>query len=116
MTALNLPAAYQPFSKLRIGDNVFEDLQALVTVGGRAPLLIGKGDVPHIWLSIPGSQPEADWFDVIVDNMSPLKIPRNPHKHWVVGVKPDSQNSQKDIQSCAVSGSFEVFDEHSHHR
>lgn len=74
MKPLNLPAAYQPFSKLRIGDNVFEDVQALVTVGGRAPLLIGTGDVPHIWLSIPGSQPEADWFDVIVDNISPPAI------------------------------------------
>ena len=74
MTALILPTAYQPFSKLRIGDNVFEDVQALVTIGGRAPLLIGKGDVPHIWLSIPGSRPGADWFDVIVDNMSPPAV------------------------------------------
>lgn len=74
MKPLNLPADYHPFKTIRIGENCFENAQALVTIGGRAPLLIGKGEVPRVWLSVPGKQPGDDWLELIVDNQSPTSV------------------------------------------
>ena len=54
MKPLNLPTDYHPFKTIRIGGNYFENAQALVTIGGHAPLLIGRGEVPRVWLSVPG--------------------------------------------------------------
>ena len=71
MNPLNLPKDYHPFKTIRIGGNYFENAQALVTIGGHAPLLIGKGVVPRVWLSGPGKPPGDDWLELIVDNLSP---------------------------------------------
>ena len=46
MNIKNRPDAFKAFSSLRIGENTFSDTQALLTMGGFAPLLIGEGDVP----------------------------------------------------------------------
>ena len=70
MKPLNLPTDYHPFKTIRIGENYFENAQALVTIGGHAPLLIGKGVVPRVWLSVLGKQPGGDWLELIVDNLS----------------------------------------------
>ena len=58
----NRPDTDQPFSRVRIGTNTFINTQAMVTMGGFAPLLIGKGDVPRVWLSVPPAQPGGDWL------------------------------------------------------
>ena len=81
MNPLNLPAAYQPFAKLRIGANQLDNAKALVTIGDIAPLLIGNGTVPHVWLSVPGAQPGDAWRELIVDNVSSspdLTVKANP--------------------------------------
>lgn len=62
MNIKNRPDAFKAFSSLRIGENTFSDTQALLTMGGFAPLLIGEGDVPRIWLSVPPAQPGGDWL------------------------------------------------------
>lgn len=72
MKSLNLPAAYVPFASLKIGDIIACDAQALVTVGGVPPLLIGDGDVLRIWLSVPSDKPGGPWRQVVVDNVSSL--------------------------------------------
>ena len=74
MKLLNLPTDYHPFKMIRIGENYFENAQALVTIGGHAPLLIGKGVVPRVWLSVLGKQPGGDWLELIVDNLSPPSV------------------------------------------
>ena len=76
MKPLNLPTDYHPFKMIRIGENYFENAQALVTIGGHAPLLIGKGVVPRVWLSVLGKQPGDDWLELIVDNLSPPSVLR----------------------------------------
>jgi hypothetical protein len=70
MKPTNLPADFLPFKTIRIGENCLVDALALVTIGGHAPLLIGMGEVPHVWLSVPGKQPWDDWVELIVDNIS----------------------------------------------
>ena len=74
MKPLTLPSNHHPFKTIRIGENYFENTQALVTIGGRAPLLIGKGEMPRVCLSVPGSHPGHDWFELIVDNQSPPSV------------------------------------------
>ena len=74
MKLLNLPTDYHPFKTIRIGENYFENAQALVTIGGHAPLLIGKGAVPRVWLSVLGKQPGNEWIELIVDNLSPQSV------------------------------------------
>lgn len=72
MKAMKLPAAYKPFSKLRIGGNLFENAQALVTIGGRAPLLIGQGETLRVWLSGPDKEAGNDWFSFVSNGVSSL--------------------------------------------
>lgn len=72
MKALKLPTAYESFSKFRIGGNLFENVQALVTIGGRAPLLIGKGETLRVWLSAPEEEAGHDWYNIVSDGVSPL--------------------------------------------
>lgn len=72
MNIKNRPDAFQPFSKVSLGDNTFINSQALVTIGGYAPLLIGQGDVPRVWLSVPPAQPGGEWMALIADNSSGL--------------------------------------------
>ena len=72
MDSLNLPAAYVPVTNLKIGDIIACDAQALVTVGGSPPMIIGDGDVLRIWLSVPSEKPDDPWRELIVDNVSSL--------------------------------------------
>ena len=72
MDIKNRPDDFQPFSKVKIGTNIFSNTQALVTLGGFAPLLIGQGDVPRVWLSVPPAQPGGDWLALVADNASSL--------------------------------------------
>jgi hypothetical protein len=69
MNPLNLPATYTPYAAMRIGDNVIKNAQVLFIIGGHAPLLVGKGAVPRIWLSIPGTQVGAPCRELNVDNV-----------------------------------------------
>lgn len=69
---LILPAGFQPFAKLRVGDNLFEKALTLVTIGGVAPLLVGNGTALRVWLTVPGAQPAADGLALVADNQTSL--------------------------------------------
>ena len=90
MKPLNLPADYHPFKTIRIGKNYFENAQALVTIGGHAPLLIGKGVVPRVWLSVLGKQPGDDWLELIVDNQSPRSVLTVDSRKFLLKVDKDA--------------------------
>lgn len=70
MIPLDLPPQYVPFSKLRIGSNVLENVKALVSVGDTVPLLVGNGSTPRIWLWIPADRSGSRWYPLIKDNFS----------------------------------------------
>jgi hypothetical protein len=48
-----LPEDYIPFSKIIICSNSFIDGEYIIKVNMHVPLLIGKGIMPLVWLSIP---------------------------------------------------------------
>lgn len=68
MSLLNLPALFVPFAQVRVGGNQFARPLALLTLAGQAPLFIGSGPVPRVWLFAPSSQPGAAWEALIQDN------------------------------------------------
>lgn len=81
MNLLNLPATYIPSGNLRLGHNRFSGATALFALGGMAPLLIGQGKPPQVWLTLPGQQPGTPWRELIVANVSfhpGLAIEANP--------------------------------------
>ncbi|MBQ0960535.1 hypothetical protein KAK06_16395 [Ideonella sp. 4Y11] len=70
MTPLDLPSQYEPFTRVRIGSNMLENVKALATVGGNVPLLIGNGATPRVWLSIPADRTGSRWYPLVKDNFS----------------------------------------------
>jgi hypothetical protein len=87
----NLPADFQPFKTIRVGENYLADAPALVTIGGLAPLLVGMGEVPRVWLSVPGQQPWDDWVTLIVDNISSQSdVLVDARKHFIKVTRQDT--------------------------
>ncbi len=68
MQPINLPDLFTPFSSIRSDANLFQNTFALVTVAGHAPLLIGNGPVPSIWLFTRDIQAGSAWQPCIQDN------------------------------------------------
>jgi hypothetical protein len=66
-----LPEDYLPFSKIKICSNWFIGGEYLIEVDKNIPLLIGKGVLPLVWLSVPVSK---DKWEYIVER----NISRNP--------------------------------------
>ena len=66
----DLPSQYVPFEKIDIGTNHLVNVKVLFTVNEHIPLLIGSGDIPRIWLSIPADATGENWQLLIRDNRS----------------------------------------------
>jgi hypothetical protein len=70
MSIINPPIEFQPYLQWRAEGNIFEQVHALLTVGGQAPLLIGQGTTPRLWLSAPPAESGAPWRTLVADNVS----------------------------------------------
>src|SRR3990170_1542829 len=80
---MNLPDGFEPFIDLAICGNRFIKGIAPFTMGDQPILLIGKGDVPAVWLIAPSSD-EPDKFITLVAN--------NESKHPQVKVEINDQS------------------------
>jgi len=65
-----LPEEYFPFEELIICGNQFIRGQVPIRMKSKIPFLIGKGDVPLIWLNAPLTKDGDNWKEVIVKNQS----------------------------------------------
>jgi len=65
-----LPAGYTPYRELRVCSNEFVNTKIAVEVEEHAPMLIGAGDGPRVWLSAPTGQGKPRWTLVVADNES----------------------------------------------
>lgn len=70
MNINNLPQQYQPFQRVRLGSNTLENVTAVFSVNGFIPLLVGDGESPKVWLSIPTNREGTDWYPLIKENFS----------------------------------------------
>ena len=66
----DLPSQYVPFEEIDIGTNHLVNVRVLFTINEHVPLLIGSGDIPRIWLSIPADATGENWQPLIRDNRS----------------------------------------------
>lgn len=79
-----LPEDYIPFGELIICSNHLISVKVPIEFKNNIPLLIGKGDVPLIWLSAPITKEEKDWRKIVIKNKPMDKkitvIPSEAHK------------------------------------
>ena len=53
ITKSNLPEAYHPYGRLTLCSNLLIGGGHLIQIGDILPLLVGKGEIPQIWLQAP---------------------------------------------------------------
>jgi hypothetical protein len=64
----NLPADYTPYRELEFCSNHFVNTPLAIEVEGQAPVLVGAGAGPRVWLSAPTGQDKRRWTLVVADN------------------------------------------------
>lgn len=67
-TQPELPSQYTPYEELVICSNTMINGIIPVEVDGHSPFLVGKGDVPRIWLSAMVNPSEQKWLHLIENN------------------------------------------------
>lgn len=65
-----LPEGYIPFEELIICSNRLINVKVPIEFKKNIPLLIGKGDVPLVWLSVPTSKEAKEWKEIVIKNKS----------------------------------------------
>ena len=66
----SLPKHYRAPEKVVIGSNTLENVNIIMSFNGFVPLLIGDGDIPHVWLNIPANNEGTEWYPLVKDNFS----------------------------------------------
>jgi len=65
---IKLPEDYKPFEQLVICSNSFINGYIPINISGHIPFLVGKGEYPEIWLSMPSSKDGTTWKEVVINN------------------------------------------------
>lgn len=68
--AQSLPSDYIPFNELTICSNKLVNGRMPFSIKGQAPLLIGSGEIPRIWLNLPPTESTAAWKPLVQANTS----------------------------------------------
>ena len=63
-----LPPEYEPYPALRFCSNILRHVSAPILVGEQAPVLVGKGRSPRIWISVPRKDRPNVWLQVVSDS------------------------------------------------
>ncbi len=65
-----VPEGYFPFKELIVCSNQFIRGVVPIRIKSKIPFLVGKGDVPIIWLNAPSAKDGNNWKEVVVKNES----------------------------------------------
>lgn len=63
-----LPKEYEPYDELIVCSNTLINGLILFEVEGHVPLLVGKGEIPHIWLDALIKPTGREWISLIENN------------------------------------------------
>lgn len=63
-----IPPDYTPYRELEFCSNHFVNTPIPIEVEGHAPLLVGAGEGPHVWLSAPTKHDRKRWTFVVAAN------------------------------------------------
>ncbi|MCP4990634.1 MAG: hypothetical protein GY928_32715 [Colwellia sp.] len=69
-TNMNLPKEYTPYGTLNLCSNIATNYQVPIGAKNFAPLLIGKGQIPLIWLAISNPENSEEWRYLVSMNKS----------------------------------------------
>jgi hypothetical protein len=64
-----LPPDYVPYEELVICGNWLINGRVPIAISGEAPLLVGKGPIPQVWLKVPMSVGGKDWEYLVQKNV-----------------------------------------------
>ncbi|MDR6962237.1 hypothetical protein [Shewanella putrefaciens] len=70
MKVESLPSNYTAPEKMLIGSNSLNNVKVLIDFNGFTPILIGDGEIPHIWIYVPMNQQGTEWYPLVKDNFS----------------------------------------------
>jgi hypothetical protein len=63
-----LPEDYTPYQQLIVCSNQLHNAQMILEIAGHAPLLVGSGATPRLWLSVPTSKEGKEWASIVRDS------------------------------------------------
>ena len=81
-----LPTEFISYKQLEIATNKLVDGVALVSINGFIPVLIGRGETPEIWVTIPADQQGKEWRPIVSKNTSLLDVITVIAKENMIGV------------------------------
>ena len=73
---IRLPKEYKPFDQLALCGNTLINVPVPFEVDGYIPLLIGRNQLPKIWLNAPSPKPGLEWTPLVRQNRSLHKAVR----------------------------------------
>lgn len=94
MEKTKLPSNYIPFEELVICTNTLINGKVPIEIEGNIPFIVGKGDIPQIWLSVPG--PKGAWIDLIVLNKR-VEIKSKTFKQFLLTIEESAKDKRIDV-------------------
>lgn len=84
---MNLPKEYVPYEALNLCSNVATNYKVPIGAKNYAPILIGKGDSPLIWIAVNNPENSEEWRYIVSMNKSlhpNIKVDVNPNESSVI--------------------------------
>lgn len=94
MKKTKLPINYTPYEELNVCTNTLINGKVPIEIEGHIPFLIGKGEIPQVWLSVPG--PKGEWIDLIVSNKR-AEIKSKKFKQFLLTIEESAEDKRIDI-------------------
>jgi hypothetical protein len=89
-----LPNNYIPYQELVICSNSLINGKVPIEIEGHIPFLVGKGEIPQIWLFAPG--PKGMWVDLIVSNKR-IEINSKTFKQFLLTIEESVEGKRIDV-------------------
>lgn len=89
-----LPYNYSPYKELVICSNSLINGKVPIEIEGHIPFLVGRGEIPQIWLSVPG--PKGMWADLIVSNKR-MEINSKTFKQFLLTIEESVEGKRIDV-------------------
>jgi hypothetical protein len=64
------PPEYRPYEQIILCTNSFSNVKYILEIDGHHPLLIGKSDIPEVWIMAPFDNTRKRWGFVVNKNVA----------------------------------------------
>lgn len=91
MDKTNLPNNYIPYEELNVCSNTLLNGKVPIEIEGHIPFLIGKGEMPQVWLSVPDSK--GMWIDIIISNKR-VEIKSQFFKQFFISIEESAEDKR----------------------